>query len=62
MTRTSNYDILWTRSEEEARKLYGDQYKSRVSATELNRLRRPEALEERGRPLWMAKTCQAPKI
>jgi hypothetical protein len=62
MTRASDYDILWTRSEEEARKLYGDQYRSRVSATELNRLRRLEALEERGRPLRMAKTCQALKI
>jgi len=46
MTRASDYDILWTRSEEEARKLYGDKYRSRVSATELNRLRRLEALEE----------------
>jgi hypothetical protein len=46
MTRASNYDILWTRSEEETRKLYGDKYRSRVSATELNRLRRIEVLEE----------------
>jgi hypothetical protein len=35
-----------TRSKEETRKLYGDKYRSRVSATELNRLRRLEALEE----------------
>jgi hypothetical protein len=46
VTRASNYDILWTKSEEEARKLYGDKYWSRVSATELNRLRRLEVLEE----------------
>ena len=32
--------------EEEARKLYGDKYRSRVSATELNRLKKLEALED----------------
>jgi hypothetical protein len=42
MTRASDYDILWVRSEDEARKLYGDKYRTRVSATEMNRLRRLE--------------------
>jgi hypothetical protein len=46
ITRASDYDILWTRSEEEARKLYEGKYGSRVSTTELNRLRKLEALEE----------------
>jgi ABC-type Na+ efflux pump permease subunit len=46
MTRASDYDILWVRSEEETRALYGDKYRNRVSATELNRLRRLEVLEE----------------
>jgi hypothetical protein len=36
---------LWTRNEEEVRKLYGDKYRSRVSATKLNRLSRLEVLE-----------------
>jgi hypothetical protein len=46
MTRASDYDILWTRSEEEARKRYGDKYRTRVSATGLNRLRRLELANE----------------
>jgi hypothetical protein len=46
MTRASDYDILWARSEEEARKRYGDKYRTRVSATELNRLRRLELATE----------------
>ena len=46
MTTASDYDILWARNEEEARKLYGGKYKTRVSATELNRLRRLEVLKE----------------
>ena len=46
MTRASDYDILWARSEEDARKLYGEKYRTRVSATELNRLRRLEASNE----------------
>jgi hypothetical protein len=43
MMRASDYDILWTRSENVTRKLYGDKYRSRVLATELNWLRRLEA-------------------
>jgi hypothetical protein len=46
MTRASDYDILWARSEEEARKLYGNKYRTRVSATALNRLRRLEIASE----------------
>lgn len=46
MVRASDYDILWTRSENDARKLYGDKYRSRVSATELNSLQRLEVLDE----------------
>lgn len=42
MTECSGYDILWVRSEEECRELYGSRYRGRVSATELNRLRRVE--------------------
>jgi len=40
MTRDSDYDILWVRSEDEQRKLYGERCRERVSATELNRRRR----------------------
>lgn len=46
MTMVSDYDILWVRSDEEARTLYGDKYRPRVSATELNRQRRLEIAEE----------------
>ena len=46
MTAASDYDILYVRSEEESRKLYGEKYRARVSATEMNRRRR----EELGRP------------
>ena len=46
MTRASDYDILWARSEEDARRLYGEKYRTRVSATELNRLRRLEVSKE----------------
>lgn len=42
MTRASNYDILWVRSEPEARILYGEKWRPRVSATELNRRERLE--------------------
>ena len=42
MTTASDYDILYVRTEEESRKLYGAKYRPRVSATELNRLRRIE--------------------
>ncbi|KAM6529493.1 hypothetical protein FALCPG4_007629 [Fusarium falciforme] len=40
MTNSSDYDILWVRDEEECRKLYGEKYRPRISATELNRRRR----------------------
>ena len=42
MTRASDYDILWTRSENEEREFYGERWRARVSATEMNRLRRVE--------------------
>ena len=41
MVRASDYHILWTRSEND-----GDKYRSRVSATELNWLKRLEVLDE----------------
>jgi hypothetical protein len=46
MTSASDYDTLWARTEDEARKLYGHKYRTRVSATELNRLRRLELANE----------------
>lgn len=42
MTAASDYDILYVRTDEESRALYGDKWKPRVSATEMNRLRRIE--------------------
>ncbi|KAI1860967.1 uncharacterized protein JN550_011122 [Neoarthrinium moseri] len=42
MTAASDYDILFVRSEEESRRLYGEKYRARMSATELNRRRREE--------------------
>lgn len=42
MTECSDYDILWVRSEEESKELYGAKYRARISATEMNRLRRVE--------------------
>ena len=48
MTEASDYDILWVRTEAEARALYGDKYRPRVSATELNRQRRAEMLARQG--------------
>ncbi|KAK5707286.1 hypothetical protein LTR17_020821 [Elasticomyces elasticus] len=44
MTLRSDYDILYVRSDEESRKLYGDKYRARISATEMNRLRREKIL------------------
>lgn len=46
MTQASDYDILWARTEGEERALYGRKWRARVSATELNRLRRLE-MDER---------------
>jgi len=40
MTRNSNADILWIRSEEEQKKLYGKKYRYRISGTEKNLNRR----------------------
>ena len=42
MTRASDYDILWARSEDEERECYGERWRPRVSATAMNRLRRVE--------------------
>lgn len=42
MTAASDYDILYVRTEQESKSLYGDSWKPRVSATEMNRLRRAE--------------------
>ncbi|KAF7297624.1 hypothetical protein MKEN_01385400 [Mycena kentingensis (nom. inval.)] len=42
MTAASDYDILWYLTETEARVLYGDQYRPRVSGTEKNEIRRRE--------------------
>ena len=42
MTAASDYDILCARSEAESRELYGPKYRPRVSATEMNRMRRAE--------------------
>ncbi|KAF2094675.1 hypothetical protein NA57DRAFT_60096 [Rhizodiscina lignyota] len=40
MTMNSDYDILFVRSEGESRVLYGDRWRPRVSATEMNQRRR----------------------
>lgn len=55
MTRESDYDVLWVRSEEESREVYGRKWrKGRVSGTERNRLRREvvgigrDAVQRRG--------------
>ena len=42
MTAASDYDILYLRSADESKKLYGEKWRPRVSATEMNRLRRAE--------------------
>lgn len=42
MTDMSDYDILYVRTDDESRALYGDRWKPRVSATEMNRQRRLE--------------------
>ena len=47
LTAASDYDVLWVRSEEESRLMYGHKWRSRVSATELNRLRREQKKSER---------------
>lgn len=47
MTMASDYDILWARTDEEAKLLYGAKWRAdRVSATELNRRRRLEVAEQ----------------
>lgn len=42
MTAMSDFDILYVRTDEESRALYGDKWRPRISATEMNRLRRLE--------------------
>lgn len=42
MTQASNYDILYARTEAEEKVLYGEKWRARISATEMNRLRRLE--------------------
>ncbi|KAK8073085.1 hypothetical protein PG996_006433 [Apiospora saccharicola] len=48
MTENSDYDILCVRTEAESRALYGDKYRARVSATEMNRQRRAGVLARHG--------------
>ena len=43
MTQASEYDILWARTEAEEKVFYGQKWRPRMSATEMNRLRRLEA-------------------
>ena len=40
MTAASDFDILYVRTDEEAREFYGERWRKRVSATEMNRDRR----------------------
>lgn len=40
MTLTSDYDILYIRSIEEQKRIYGKEYKHRISGTEKNLIRR----------------------
>jgi hypothetical protein len=47
MTAASDYDILYVRTDGEAKALYGAKWRPRVSATEMNRLRRLEKGEGR---------------
>lgn len=42
LTQASDYDILWARTEAEEKALYGQKWRPRMSATEMNRLRRLE--------------------
>lgn len=42
MTAATDYDILYVRSDEESRRLHGDKWWPRLSATEMNRMRRAE--------------------
>ena len=44
MTMDSDYDILYIRSIDEQKKLYGDKYKKRISGTELNYIRRQKLI------------------
>ncbi|KAF8972478.1 hypothetical protein BDZ97DRAFT_1752386 [Flammula alnicola] len=44
MTRASHYDILRYRTEEECRALYGASYRTRVSGTEKNEVRRKSGI------------------
>ena len=40
MTAASDFDILYVRTDEEARGFYGEKWRKRISATEMNRDRR----------------------
>lgn len=42
LTAASDYDILWFRDEKDSRMFYGDKWRPRISATELNFRRRNE--------------------
>ena len=48
MTAASDYDILYVRTDEEAKALYGAKWRPRVSGTELNRRRRLELATSTG--------------
>lgn len=46
MTVASDFDILYVRTDEEARAFYGERWRKRVSATELNRDRRVVKMQD----------------
>jgi len=47
MTLNSDADILWIRSKEETKKMYGEKYKeNRISGTEQNLIRRQQLLNK----------------
>ncbi len=52
MTECGDYDVLWVRSEEGSRELYGMRHELRVSATKTNRLRRMEVGKVIGKKEW----------
>lgn len=49
ITQALDYDIIWARSEADEKTLYGEKWRPRVSAIELNKLRRLEILEQADR-------------
>ncbi len=48
MTAASDFDILYVRTDEEAREFYGERWRGRVSATEMNRDRRVGKIRDAG--------------